>query len=166
MNRQLTMTFNRRGVRFVVDLLDDEAPLTCRAVWDSLPRTGQAYHAKYARNELYAFVEPLVADPGPENTTVTPFTGDLCYFSFTSTALANPGYSYAAETQTVSTTRIVDLAVFYGRNNLLINADQGFVPGNVFGHVTGDLQLLADLGQDIWQNGFAGESITFERIGD
>lgn len=164
MTKYITVRLNKRNVTATIRLLEDEAPLTTKAVWNSLPRTGQAYHGKYARNEIYAFVEPLVSAPPLENSTITPFTGDVCYFNFSHTALDNPGYGYAEQTQTVSTSDVVDLAIFYGRNNLLINADQGWVPGTVFGHVEEGLQDLISAGTDIWQRGFLDESFTFARL--
>ncbi len=63
---------------------------------------------------------------------MTPIPGDLWWFSFDSDALGNPAYSYENTTGTGTTGAIVDLAVLYGRNNLLINGDAewdaGFSP--------------------------------------
>ena len=47
----------------------------CAVVWEALPVAGQAYHGKYARNEVYTLLPPL-GSPGRENTTVTPIPGD------------------------------------------------------------------------------------------
>ena len=83
MARYLEVCLEKRDVRCVARLLDDKAPRTCEALWNALPLGGQAYHAKYARNEIYALV-PSFADPepGPEHTTITPIPGDLVYFGF------------------------------------------------------------------------------------
>jgi len=64
--------------------------------------------------------------PGKENTTITPIPGDLCYFAFDSEDLANPAYGYEADEEHTGVNRVVDLALFYGRNSLLINGDQGW----------------------------------------
>ena len=61
------------------------------------------------------------------------------------------------------TSAVVDLALFYGRNNLLINGDQGWVPGNVFGTVVDGLPEMAAACQDIWMGGARGETLTFAR---
>ena len=58
---------------------------------------------------------------------------------------------------------IVDLALFYGRNNLLINGDQGWVPGNVFGEVIDGLEEMAAACQDLWLGGVRGETLSFQR---
>ena len=66
MARYITITLDKRGVSCRARLLDDEAPRTCRAVWDALPQSGSAYHAKYARNEVYTLVPPFAERIGPE----------------------------------------------------------------------------------------------------
>lgn len=57
----------------------------------------------------------------------------------------------------------MDLALFYGRNNLLINGDQGWVPGNVFGSVVEGLTQMAEACQDVWMGGARGETLRLER---
>jgi len=58
---------------------------------------------------------------------------------------------------------IVDLALFYGRNNLLINGDQGWVPGNVFGAVVEGLDEMAVACQELWMGGVRSETLSFRR---
>ena len=101
--------------------------------------------------------------PGKENTTITPIPGDLCWFSFDSDDLGNPAYGYENTAGTGTTGAIVDLALFYGRNNLLINGDQGWVPGNVFGAVVEGLDEMAVACQDLWMGGVRSETLSFRR---
>ncbi|MBA3991615.1 MAG: DUF3830 family protein [Propionibacteriales bacterium] len=164
MARYISVSLESRNVRCLARLLDDEAPRTTTAVWDALPQSGQVFHGKYARNEIYHLV-PAFADvePGKENITVTPIPGDLCYFSFDADDLGNPSYGYETEQGQTRLQRVVDLALFYGRNNLLINGDQGWVPGNVFGTVVEGLEEMAAACQDIWMGGARGEKLTFDR---
>lgn len=169
MARHITITLEKRGVTCLAKLLDEAAPRTCAAVWDALPQSGQVFHGKYARNEIYHLV-PAFADvePGKENTTVTPIPGDVCYFSFDSDDLGNPAYGYETEAdvraqEATARKEIIDLAVFYGRNNLLINGDQGWIPGNVFATITEGLDELAQACQSIWMDGARGETLTFAR---
>lgn len=167
MSRFISVTLERREVQCIARLLEDEAPRTCRAVWDALPQSGQVFHGKYARNEIYNLVPAFAeVDPGKENTTITPIPGDLCYFAFDSDDLGNPAYGYDAGDGVGQMSRIVDLALFYGRNNLLINGDQGWVPGNVFGTVVSGLDEMARACQDIWMGGARGETLTFARAED
>lgn len=163
MTQYLQVTLGSRGVTARARMLTEAAPRTCAAVWNALPAGGQVYHGKYARNEIYTLIAHPGDEPGAENTTITPIPGDLCWFTFTSDALGNPGYGYEAAGQHRQMGSIVDLAVFYGRNNLLINGDQGWVPGNVFGSIVEGLEELAAACQDIWMGGARGETLMFSR---
>ena len=163
----ITITLVQRGVTARAELDTQAAPRTCAAVLAALPLEAQVYHGKYARNEIYALFPAFAeADPGPENTTITPIPGDLCWFSFTGDALGNPAYGYEAGSDHSETSAVVDLAVFYGRNNLLINGDQGWVPGNVFGSITEGLADLAAACQDLWMGGVRGETLRFDLASD
>lgn len=167
MPRFISVTLESRQVQCIARLLDDEAPRTSRAVWDALPLSGQVFHGKYARNEIYNLVPSFAeVDPGKENITITPIPGDLCYFAFDSDDLGNPAYGYESGEGVREMSQIVDLALFYGRNNLLINGDQGWVPGNVFGSIVSGLDEMAAACQDIWMGGARGETLTFARAED
>ena len=133
MARYIDISLDKRGVTCVARLLDDLAPRTCAAVWDALPVGADVYHAKYARNEIYTLVPAFaVPEPGRENPTITPIPGDVVYFSFEQWQLATPSHGYSAAEEPHRAAQIVDLALFYERNNLLLNPDYGFVPANVF----------------------------------
>ncbi|MFZ5869652.1 MAG: DUF3830 family protein [Actinomycetota bacterium] len=164
MARYITVTLDKRGVSCTARLLDEEAPRTAQAVWDALPLSNQVFHGKYARNEIYTLLQPFASvEPGAENTTITPIPGDLCYFTFESTTLVTPAYGYESDAEHMRLDTIVDLALFYGRNNLLVNGDQGWVPGNVFGTVVDGLEQMAMACQDVWMGGARGETLTFAR---
>ncbi len=162
-DRFITVTLESRQVSCRARLLDDEAPRTAEAVWQALPQSAQVFHGKYARNEIYTLVPGLGADPGKENITITPIPGDLCWFSFDADDLGNPAYGYEETQEQTRLSQIVDLALFYGRNNLLINGDQGWVPGNVFGTVVEGLEEMAAACQDVWMGGARGETLAFAR---
>ncbi|WP_313815968.1 DUF3830 family protein [Citricoccus sp.] len=166
MPRHLTLTLATRQVSCRVQLLDDLAPATCAAVWDALPLAGDAYHAKFARNEVYALLPRITAAPRRENPTVTPIPGDVCLFDFEPWEIGHPAYGYEPGTTAHpagSQGGATDLALFYDRNNLLLNGDVGWVPGNVFGTVVAGLAAMAVACNDLWRNGFAGERLVFER---
>ncbi|MGY3565252.1 DUF3830 family protein [Sinomonas sp. RB5] len=166
MARYITITLERRGVTARARLLDEEAPRTAEAVWQALPLKGDVFHGKFARNEVYTLVAPFSAEePGPENQTITPIPGDLCYFTFEG-VLNNPAYGYEAESGTNESRLLIDLAYFYGRNNLLLNGDVGWVPGNVYGTIVEGLDELAAASQDIWMGGARGERLVIERAGE
>jgi hypothetical protein len=160
--RHVRITLEKRDVSCVARLLDDEAPRTCDAVWDALPLAGDAFHAKYARNEVYAMVPRFAPEPvGPENTTVTPIPGDVMYFDFAAGVLDR---SYRQDVGIEGLPGVVDLAIFYGRNNLLLNADIGWVVGNVWATIVEGLDEMAPACNDVWLNGCAGERLSYHRI--
>jgi hypothetical protein len=164
MARYITITLESRGVSCTARMLDDEAPRTAAAVWDALPLSGQVFHGKYARNEIYT-LKPAFAkvEPGKENTTVTPIPGDVCYFAFDTNDLATPSHGYEADRGPGELSHIIDLALFYGRNNLLLNGDTGWVPGNVFASVVEGFDEMAAACQDVWMGGARGETLTYAR---
>jgi hypothetical protein len=162
-DRYISVTLAQRGVKAVAKLLDDEAPRTANAVWEALPLGGQVYHGKFARNEIYTLLPSFAeAEPGPENTTITPIPGDLCYFTFDG-VLTNPAYGYEAGSAPGEHQLLIDLAVFYGRNNLLVNGDVGWVPGNVFGTIVDGLTEFAAACNDVWMGGARGEVLSYAR---
>lgn len=167
MARHLAIQLPKHDLRCVARLLDEEAPRTCAAIWSALPLAGDVYHAKYARNELYTFVPPVADQPlGHENPTVTPIPGDVVYFEFAAGHLPAATYGYNDDEGAAGRDLVVDLALFYGRNNLLLNGDVGWVPGNVFATIVEGLDDLAAVGNDIWRAGAVGEELRFSRLED
>jgi hypothetical protein len=161
MSRLMSITLERRGVSCVAELLDKDAPRTCEAVWGALPLAGDAYHAKYARNEVYTMVERFATpEPGLENPTVTPIPGDVVYFSFDGGMLDR---GFKEEKGIAALPGVIDLAIFYGRNNLLLNGDVGWVPGNVYATITEGLDRMAEACNDIWRSGAVGERLVYRR---
>ncbi|MGW6460161.1 DUF3830 family protein [Streptomyces sp. NPDC055078] len=163
-DRFVEVSLARRDVRCTARLLTEKAPLTCAAVWEALPLGGDVYHAKYARNEIYTLLPAFAGQEPPlENPTVTPIPGDLCYFTFSAVQLGTASYGYGDRAAHRGRATVVDLALFYERNNLLINGDTGWVPGIVWGTVVDGLDRMADACQDLWRSGALGESLTFRR---
>ncbi len=166
MTRHIRIHLESRDVACTARLLEDDAPATSAAVWEALPQRGDAFHAKYARNEVYTLVPAFEHPPGPENSTITPIPGDVVLFSFSGTELASASHGYGEGRGPGGGDAVVDLAVFYERNNLLLNPDVGWVPGSVFATVTGGLDAFAEACRDLWRNGFAGERLAFSRADD
>ncbi|GGM49324.1 hypothetical protein GCM10012275_20210 [Longimycelium tulufanense] len=162
MPRHVTITLEHRGVSCVAELLDKDAPRTCTAVWEALPLAGDAFHAKYARHEVYTMVPGFGEyEVGLENSTVTPIPGDVVYFSFPDGTLDR---RFKEERGIAALPGVVDLAIFYGRNNLLLNGDVGWVPGNVFATVVDGLSRMAEACHDVWRSGSVGERLVFQRF--
>ncbi|HEX2298947.1 MAG TPA: DUF3830 family protein [Pseudonocardiaceae bacterium] len=161
MPRYLSITLARREVTCVAELLDKDAPRTCAAVWNALPLEGPAQHAKYARNEVYAMVPRFTeVAVGQENPTVTPIPGDVVFFDFSAGMLDR---SFKEDVGVGGLPGVIDLAIFYGRNNLLLNGDVGWVPGNVYGTIVQGLDAMAEACHDVWRSGSVGERLIYRR---
>jgi hypothetical protein len=159
MPRKIEVILENRGVRAVAEMLDADAPKTCQAVWDALPQSGPTYHAKWANNEVYILTPPFAKEePGRENATVFPIPGDILYF------FVPPGGHVPPDMrEQCGDTGVIDLAIFYGRNNYLHGPD-GHMPGNLFAVFTEGLPELAAACQDLWRNGAGSERMTFRRL--
>jgi len=161
MPRMLRITLAKRGVSCLAEMLEKEAPRTCDAVWAALPQAGDAQHAKYARNEVYTMVPRFAErEVGLENPTVTPIPGDVVYFSFPGGMLDE---EFKRDQGVADLPGVIDLAIFYGRNNLLLNGDVGWVPGNVYATITEGLDVMAQACHDVWRSGSVGERLVYER---
>ena len=161
MARRIKITLAKRGVSCIAELLEKQAPRTCAAVWAALPQGGDAQHAKYARNEVYTMVPRFAEEEvGMENPTVTPIPGDVVYFSFPGGMLDE---EFKKDQGVEHLPGVVDLAIFYGRNNLLLNGDVGWVPGNVYATITEGLEQMAQACHDVWRSGSVGERLVYER---
>jgi hypothetical protein len=161
MAKYMEIRLEKRGVGCEARLLEDEAPETCAVVWANLPQVGDAFHATYARNEVYTMVTPF-ADPEPplEFPTITPAAGDVCYFPFATSLFSR---SFREARGLTDRDKVLDLAIFYDRDNLLLNPDLGFVSCTVFATIEHGLKEMADACRDIWRNGFNGERLAFAR---
>jgi len=159
MPRRIELVLVQKKVWAVATLLEDEAPRTCGAVWDALPLEGDTYHAKWAGRELYTLVPPLGRRPvGEENATITPIPGDVCYFEVSPDTIDLPVALRRRHPR-----GLVDLAVFYGRNNLLLGP-AGFMPGNLFATITEGLAEYAQACAELFREGMARERFAIRRL--
>jgi hypothetical protein len=160
-SRFMEISLDTRGVSCVARLLDDEAPRTCDAVWEALPLSNRVWHAKYASNELYCMVPPLASDPGLENPTITPIPADVIYFRFPTGQFLR---SFRESRGIEGWEAVIDLAVFYGRNNFLWDPSVGPVPGNVYATIVEGYEAFAAACHDVYLNGSEGETLSYRRI--
>ena len=154
--REITLRLERQQVLAHALLLEDEAATIAEIVWDALPISGPAFHAKWANNEVYTVVPPLVdEEPDLENGTVFPIPGDVLYFS------APPGHPIPGGNHGHSRTGSVDIALCYGRDNYLLGPS-GHFPGSRFAEVRQGLHEIAEASNHLWRSGPADEQLTFE----
>ena len=157
MSRYIEITLKKRGISCVARLLDKKAPRTCEAVWNALPQEGEVYHAKYASNEIYTLVPAFAPEePGPENCSMVPAAGDVMYFTLDS------GLQLPVRSE--SGAPVIDLAVFYDRDNLLLSPKMGPTPGNVFATIIKNGDAMRDGGNSVWREGAVGETLSYSRL--
>lgn len=159
MSRRIEILLHKRNVRVTAVLLDDVAPHTCNAVWESLPLEGDVYHAKRANCEIYTLIPPLKSDPGLENATIFPIPGDIGYLRLP-VGQEVPREAIARQKEHGA---LVDLAIFYGRNNYILGP-QGFTPLNIFAAIAENLPEIAEACENIWRAGGLGERLIFRAL--
>lgn len=161
MDRYIEVILTRRNVRCIARMLHEQAPRTCDIIWQALPQEGDVFHAKYASNEIYTLV-PDFSDgfAAVENLTITPTVGDLLFFYL------RPGSRLPRGAPDTGTTGrgVVDLAVFYDRDNLLLSPCEGFTPGTVFARVVEYMEAMRDAGHSVWREGAVGERLIFRQL--
>lgn len=81
MARMIEFAYLDSGVTARAELLDESAPKTCGAIWDCLPRSGDALHAMYSGTIAALFLddETIGATIGEENATGNVQVGDVMF---------------------------------------------------------------------------------------
>ena len=59
---------------------------------------------------------------------------------------------------------VIDLAVFYDRDNLLLSPKMGPTPGNVFATIIKNRDGIRDGGNSVWREGAVGEMLCYSRL--
>jgi hypothetical protein len=136
------------GVKVVCELLEKEAPRTCKALWEIIKKgyTANAVHARWSGPEVVAYVPPEArgnVDPtkiGIENATTYPARGDVCWMYF-------PAGMYR-----LMKDEAWDLAFIYG-DECRFYIPCGMVTMNVWAKVVEGLDKLATECSQVYQGG-------------
>jgi hypothetical protein len=79
MTKRIEIEFEKGGV-FTATLLEDEAPKTCKVVWDNLPLSGKIGHAYFSGKMMYLVVDTRFEEL--ENAKSVGFLpGDIAYLT-------------------------------------------------------------------------------------
>ena len=134
-----------RGGEVIADLLEEEAPKTCKAVLEALPIEHKFIHATLAGAEIYFDGLPFTL--GFENETIDVKSGDVvCVPSEAIPRLAAEGISA--------------LCIFYGRGRPMKDIDEP-VKANLFARIR-DIETIAEIGRKIRLEGPGKMSIKRE----
>jgi hypothetical protein len=80
LDAEIVFRFLDEDVAARARLLREEAPETCRAVWDSLPASGLARHGIYSGSEVYLILPAVLAAPREHATTIVG-PGDVAFLT-------------------------------------------------------------------------------------
>ncbi len=80
MGRRIQIRFVKEEISAEAELLEDQAPQTCQAIWDILPAHAEAKHAMISGQEIFAILETRLELKLPkENATTNVIPGDVAY---------------------------------------------------------------------------------------
>ena len=131
-----------------------QVALTCAAVLRQLPVENQAWHAKYANNEIYTLTPPFAETTADGMGLRLPGPGDLLYIPIPAGAFLPPG------SPPMDAARgLVDYGYFYERGNTLVAGPAGPVPGTIFATARSieEVEAFAESCVDMWFPGAYGE---------
>ena len=122
------------GVRAVVTLLEDEAPKTCKAVWNALPLEGDLHHGMLSGNESFLVMKgKQMFEVEPENQVYHNIPGDVGYYWAWWKAKGFRGYAEP----------FAEIIIIYGRVAEVRDSTLQKVPYNLFATVTENLKEYA-----------------------
>lgn len=144
----------------------DKSPETCKTVATMLPVEGQAYHAKYANNEIYNLVTLPKPAPPQEWTCIYPGPGDLLFAPVSSRltgGFAGGNTLSGQELEVDDDGWLLDFAFFYERGNTMISP-YGVIAASVFATGTSfeELEEFSEACRDLWFSGAVGETMYIE----
>jgi Protein of unknown function (DUF3830) len=123
--RHIRLTFVTGGESVVAEMLDDEAPETCRLVWQLLPLEHKVVHGQYSGAEVFI----LLDNPQPsarENLAQIPLPGELLYFH-------DPGGNVISGPRSMS-----EICLVYGRGVVLRGHEGVPTHATLFARIPGD----------------------------
>jgi hypothetical protein len=146
MARALYVEFVAAKVRATISLYEENAPVTCRTIWDALARPirSPALHAMFAGPEIMLGVPPEAQTFDPqaipaENQDCFPSAGECLWFY----QRKNLMKGLADE--------LWEIGIFYG-NGGRIFGPLGWTPCNIFGRVTENLDgFQKECGKIRWE---------------
>lgn len=135
--RKLYIEFVATGTRGIIDLYEDNAPITCETLWGALaqPVRVPTIHAMFAGPEIMAGLpeDAQTFDPTgipAENQTVYPTAGECLWYYQGKNAMKG------------LTDELWEIGAFYDIGGR-INGPLGWTPCNIFGRINDGLEEFA-----------------------
>ena len=154
MGKTIRISLPNKKVSVVADLVEDLAPKTCKAIWNSLPQEGTATHCKTLGLQFWTGLKPTdeLRKVPRENYTIYPIPGDLLYGYFP------PAWEGGRRGDTEET---CDFVICYGRESPTLGSE-GPILFNHFGVIRGDISKLAEAGHSLHVKG--ADKILLEKV--
>lgn len=115
------------------ELLEDDAPQTCRAIWERLPLSGQAMPTIVSGSEVFICVGPGFPI-GFENQTIYPIPGDVVFYLQPATFVDSVPCGHERHRETIG--------IAYGRDVQMYGPVLP-LPVNVFATIVEGLDAIA-----------------------
>lgn len=119
------------GIDFIAELLEKEAPETCRAIREALPIEGKVIQARWSGEAVWFPMNALGIEVIQENATSHPSRGDILYY---------PGGKSEKE-----------MLIPYG--SALFSSKVGQLQGNHFANVVEGANRLDEMGNKVLWDG-------------
>lgn len=123
--RHIRITFVDSGISAVAELLDDEAPHTCKWAWDALPLEHMMYHGRYSGLESFVVLDDVPELPD-ERLCTMPLPGELLFWRDEGNAVTSSG------------TPVAEIVLAFGRAVRIGGAEGVQSFGNLFARIPGD----------------------------
>ena len=150
--RRIRLSFPSDGVSAIADLLDDDCPNTCDALWKMLPLRLKAVHDIWSGHEVIAHLDPKTMID-PENVlTYIPMPGDLFYYY-------RPAHYFQGAPY--GRTEAAELGIVYDRDTRP-QGPRGAEAVNLFGSVSTGLPGFAKACEDMIYRG--QKELLIERV--
>jgi hypothetical protein len=144
MARKIELEIVESGIRAVAELLEEEAPKTCEAMWKALetPLETLALHAIWLGRTIEVGVPEANRNFDPEqipmeNATITPSPGDLLWKHFQAGAIRG------------LESPLWDIMIAYGPEATM-RTPAGPQPSNVWAELVGDSQAFCEECAKMW----------------
>ena len=130
MPKRIRLIFPDERITATAELLEANAPETCRAIWARLPFEGTLEHGQWSGPETYLPIDPAIRIP-PEHQSFHTIPGDIGYYALEGGRMVGWPDDMA------------ELAFFYDRGARPSMID-GPVPVNLFARIVENLEGFAD----------------------
>jgi hypothetical protein len=152
MPRRIRISFPDQGASAVADLLEDDCPNTCAAIWELLPLRLKAVHDIWSGHQVLVHLDNnIVLDP--ENVlTYIPVPGDIFYYYRPANYFSGSPYGRSES---------AELGIVYDRDTRP-QGPRGPEAVNLFANISGSLDGFAKACEDMIYRGH--REILIERV--